>query len=89
MPGLRRECPDHVLIYGEWHLRRTLSLYSLYYNETRTHPGVGQGRAATTIRPTIWDHYRHTNLVRISSLREDMIFGKDRCLSLNLRALVE
>src|SRR5258705_789750 len=40
---------------------------------------VGQGRAATTIRPTIWEHYRHTNLVRIaSSLRADMIFGKDR-----------
>jgi hypothetical protein len=56
----------------------TLTLYSLYYNETRTHPGVGQGRAATTIRPTIWDHIRYTALVRIaSSLRADMIFGKD------------
>src|SRR5947208_8788144 len=31
------------------------------------------------IRPTIWDHYRHTNLVRIASpLRADMIFGNDR-----------
>jgi len=25
-------------------------------------PGVGEGRAATTIHPTIWDHHRHTNL---------------------------
>jgi len=42
-------------------------------------PGVGQGRAAATIRPTIWDPYRHTNLVRVASLlRADMIFGKDR-----------
>ena len=39
---LRRECLDHVLIYGERHLRRILSLYSLYYNETRTHLGLGK-----------------------------------------------
>src|SRR6266481_4280796 len=39
---LRRDCLDHVLIYGERHLRRILSLYSLYYNETRTHLGLGK-----------------------------------------------
>jgi transposase InsO family protein len=39
---LRRECLDHVLIYGERHLRRVLTLYSLYYNETRTHLGLGK-----------------------------------------------
>jgi transposase InsO family protein len=40
--ALRRECLDHVLIYGERHLRRVLTLYSLYYNETRTHLGLGK-----------------------------------------------
>jgi len=39
---LRRECLDQVLIYGERHLRRILTLYSLYYNETRTHLGLGK-----------------------------------------------
>jgi transposase InsO family protein len=39
---LRRECLDHVLIYSERHLRRILTLYSLYYNETRTHLGLGK-----------------------------------------------
>ena len=34
---LRRECLDHVLIVGERHLRRTLTAYFSYYNETRTH----------------------------------------------------
>jgi transposase InsO family protein len=34
---LRRECLDHVLIFGERHLLRILSLYSSYYNQTRTH----------------------------------------------------
>ncbi len=29
-----RECLDHVLIFGERHLRRVLTLYSLYYNES-------------------------------------------------------
>src|SRR5262245_30002079 len=39
---LRRECLDHVLIYGERHLREVLTLYSLYYNETLTHLGLGK-----------------------------------------------
>src|SRR3984893_7761109 len=39
---LRRDCLDHVLIFSERHLRRILTLYSLYYNETRTHLGLGK-----------------------------------------------
>jgi hypothetical protein len=39
---LRRECLDHVLIFGEQHLRRVLTLYALYYNETRTHLGLAK-----------------------------------------------
>ncbi len=39
---LRRDCLDHVLIYGERHLRRILTIYSVYYNETRTHLGLGK-----------------------------------------------
>src|SRR5262249_51933363 len=39
---LRRDCLDHVLIFGERHLRGVLTLYSLYYNEARTHLGLGK-----------------------------------------------
>ncbi len=39
---LRRDCLDHVLIFGERHLMRTLSLYSDYYNQTRTHLGLAK-----------------------------------------------
>ncbi len=39
---LRRDCLDHVLIFGERHLRRVLTFYSLYYNETRTHLGLSK-----------------------------------------------
>jgi transposase InsO family protein len=34
---LRRECLDHILIFGERHLRRLLASYSSYYNTSRTH----------------------------------------------------
>jgi transposase InsO family protein len=34
---LRRDCLDQVLIFGVQHLRRILTAYSRYYNETRTH----------------------------------------------------
>ena len=40
--ALRRDCLDHVLIFGERHLRQILALYSSYYNETRTHLGLGK-----------------------------------------------
>jgi transposase InsO family protein len=34
---LRRECLDHVIVFGEAHLRRVLSAYAAYYNQTRPH----------------------------------------------------
>jgi transposase InsO family protein len=34
---LRRECLDHMVIFGEAHLRRILSAYAVYYNQSRTH----------------------------------------------------
>jgi hypothetical protein len=34
---LRRECLDHLLIYGEGHLRRVLAEYTRHYNEHRPH----------------------------------------------------
>jgi transposase InsO family protein len=39
---LRRDCLDHILFFGERHLRQVLTLYSLYYNDTRTHLGLGK-----------------------------------------------
>ena len=49
---LRRDCLDHVLIFGERHLRRVLTSYSLYYDETRTHLGLSKDDAAATTRPS-------------------------------------
>ena len=35
--SIRRECLDHVVVFGERHLRHLLKLYQEYYNEVRTH----------------------------------------------------
>jgi putative transposase len=35
--SIRRECLDHVIIFNETHLRRTLGGYLTYYHEARTH----------------------------------------------------
>ena len=35
--SIRRECLDHVIVFGEAHLRRVLRAYADYYNDTRTH----------------------------------------------------
>ena len=40
--GTLRRSLDHVLIFGERNLRHVLTLYSLYYNETRTHLGLSK-----------------------------------------------
>jgi hypothetical protein len=35
--SIRRECIDHVVVFGERHLRHVLLSYKDYYNTTRTH----------------------------------------------------
>ena len=35
--SIRRECLDHVIVFGEASLRRTLSCYFSYYHHTRPH----------------------------------------------------
>src|SRR5712664_967234 len=35
--SIRRECFDHIVIFGGAHLRRILAAYTGYYNELRTH----------------------------------------------------
>ena len=73
---LRRECLDHILIFGERHLRRVLTLYALYYNGTRTHLGLAKDaplrrpvqRSGTIVTTPILSyprrrrHHRHSRL---------------------------
>src|SRR5665811_1833793 len=35
--SIRRDCLDHVVVFGEQHLRHLLRSYANYYNQARTH----------------------------------------------------
>jgi transposase InsO family protein len=40
--SIRRECLDHMTVFGEAHLRRILSGYAAYYNASRTHRSLNK-----------------------------------------------
>ena len=40
--SIRRDCLDHVVVFGERHLRHLLRSYATYYNEARTHLSLGK-----------------------------------------------
>jgi putative transposase len=40
--SVRRECLDHMLILGQYHLHRVLRQYALYFNHDRPHQGIQQ-----------------------------------------------
>ena len=39
---IRRECVDHLIVFGDAHLRRILREYAVYYNGSRTHRALNQ-----------------------------------------------
>jgi putative transposase len=47
--SIRRECLNHVLVLGEQHLRRILTLYFAYYHRARTH--LALDKDAPDVRP--------------------------------------
>ena len=75
--ALRRDCLDHVLIFGERHLRRVLTSYSVYYNETRTHLGLGKdaplGRAVERSGPSSPYRFCAVIVTRGYNIREGQV----------------
>jgi transposase InsO family protein len=47
--SIRRECLDHIVIFGEGHLRQVLKAYAAYYNHVRTH--LSLDKDAPLVRP--------------------------------------
>src|SRR5438270_716313 len=45
--SIRRECLDHVIVFGERHLRHVLLSYQQYYNGTRTHLALAKDSPLT------------------------------------------
>src|SRR6266436_3185257 len=44
--SIRRECLDHIVVFGDAHLRRILAAYTGYYNELRTHLSLSKDSPA-------------------------------------------
>ena len=40
--SIRRERTNHMIVFGEAHLRRIMTAYAAYYNEARTHLSLGK-----------------------------------------------
>ena len=40
--SIRRECLDHIIVFGEAHLSRILGAYAAYYNGSRTHRSLNK-----------------------------------------------
>ena len=55
--SIRRDCLDHVVVFGEQHLRHLLKSYQNYYNEARTHLSLQKDapipRAVQTVGQTL------------------------------------
>jgi transposase InsO family protein len=45
--SIRRECLDHIVVFGEAHLRRILRSYAHYYNDIRTHRSLDKDAPAS------------------------------------------
>ena len=45
--SIRRECLDHIVVFGEAHLRRVLKVYAGHYNNVRTHLSLGKDAPLT------------------------------------------
>jgi transposase InsO family protein len=74
--SIRRDCLDHVVVFGERHLLHLLKSYQRYYNETRTHlslnkdtPASRDGRSHRSQPASRWPP---------SSICPDLISGKDK-----------
>ena len=45
--SIRGECLDHIVVFGERHLRHLLRVYADYYNRTRTHLSLNKDSPAS------------------------------------------
>jgi transposase InsO family protein len=61
--SIRRECLDHIIVFGEEHLCRVLQSYASYYNRIRTHRSLDK------------DAPVHRPIQRIGALKSPPILG--------------
>src|SRR5215208_6139829 len=80
--SIRRECLDHVLVFGERHLRHVLSCYIDYYNAGSHTSVLGQGHTGRTCRSINRTHPSATCSRRLAPpIRSDLIYDRDSRLT--------
>jgi transposase InsO family protein len=52
--SIQRECLDHIVVFGEQHLRHLLHSYMAYYNGARTHLSLDKDAPVPRAVQTIW-----------------------------------
>jgi transposase InsO family protein len=63
--SIRRECLDHVVVFGERHLRHVLLSYMKYYNGVRTHRSLNKD--APVSRPLQLSSVKNAQAVDLES----------------------
>ena len=79
--SIRRQCLDHLVIFGEAHLRQILKAYATYYNNVRPH--LSLAKDAPLMRPIQrFGNIAATPILGGSSILPDVVFSRDRRSSL-------
>jgi Integrase core domain len=74
--SIRRECLDHVVVFGERHLRHMLLLYMGYYNKARTHLSLNKDAPVPRAVQTVGRLYANPRRFTLS-LCSDLISDRD------------
>ena len=72
----RRELLDHVVVFGERHLRRLLADYVAYYNAERTHTRIGDSPDGRPMEPRPSPTARVVALPRVGGLHHRYVWAK-------------
>src|ERR1035437_7495020 len=75
--SIRRECLDHVVVFGEQHLRHILLSYMKYHNEVRTHLSLEKDARAVERSPKRVPRLRAPN-VNITQQFQKLLNSLDR-----------
>ncbi len=54
LSSVRRECLDHLLVFGDRQLHRVIKEYVEHFNRARPHQGIGQTIPGRTIPQSAW-----------------------------------
>ena len=65
--SIRRERVDHLIVFGERHLRRILRCYAHYYNEVRTHRSLNKDAPISRAVQRIGGHCHIVSLPALTS----------------------